>query len=452
MAKLKGVEVVDMVDGVPTKIKYNGKTYEKYGEDNRREQVAGDIVLNKTNKMDADAGNYYVVKKRAGGRRNIVKDDSGDTHSEIQFDCHAYKMTDEVTTSLSDRVDVLEERVSTLESSEDKPKLKTVKRAAKKGEKIVITDISLFRTMRDMTVGKTYDVVGEGLNGDRYVNIRDDKGDPASAYKGGYEVVIGESPEPRRTIQVGDKVRVVTGGRRPQYSWGRISEGDVGVVKRVDDKIISVDFPKQDNWSAAHGELEIVEEGDGEINVGDKVRLISGGGGMCLLGFSNGDECVVLNKHYDGSYRIENDGAIGFAERKQLSLIESAPTPETSVKVGGVYTVNGPTRYGDIAEGTDVKVKSEVNPDTRSVRIELLDGSDYDFIKPEYLTEVKPSEGDIVRIKESTDGHVVGTIGEVTSIDRDGDAHVKAMYRGGEAIFIEEHVEVIGRKGQRIDV
>lgn len=51
--------------------------------------------------------------------------------------------------------------------------------------------------------------------------------------------------------------------------------------------------------------------------------------------------------------------------------------------------------------------------------------------------------GDKVRITDSTCGHDIGTIGEVTYVNRDGSVDVKAVYQGDMMTFVEEHFEVV---------
>lgn len=68
---------------------------------------------------------------------------------------------------------------------------KTEKRHAKVGERILITR-KVDSDMRDMTVGKTYEVVEDGYFGD-YVEVIDDAGDQASAMDSGYEVIVEDT-------------------------------------------------------------------------------------------------------------------------------------------------------------------------------------------------------------------------------------------------------------------
>ncbi|MGF7045736.1 uncharacterized protein YodC (DUF2158 family) [Paenibacillus sp. DS2015] len=63
-----------------------------------------------------------------------------------------------------------------------------------------------------------------------------------------------------------------------------------------------------------------------KFEVGENVRLISGGGNYPLSGFSSGDTCTVKESpDRDGDYRIErqSDGHIGYADPEQLEKVSA---------------------------------------------------------------------------------------------------------------------------------
>lgn len=75
MAKLEGVKIVDMKDGKPTKITYEGAEYLLTDE----RAVAGDICFNiRSNSNGQQADSFYEVTKVDEFTR--VKDDYGDDH------------------------------------------------------------------------------------------------------------------------------------------------------------------------------------------------------------------------------------------------------------------------------------------------------------------------------------------------------------------------------------
>ncbi|XP_018562377.1 E3 ubiquitin-protein ligase HERC2 isoform X2 [Anoplophora glabripennis] len=62
------------------------------------------------------------------------------------------------------------------------------------------------------------------------------------------------------TIKVGDKVRVKPNVITPRYKWGYVTHDSVGVVTAIapNGHDLTVDFPKQQNWTGLISEMEIV--------------------------------------------------------------------------------------------------------------------------------------------------------------------------------------------------
>lgn len=60
-------------------------------------------------------------------------------------------------------------------------------------------------------------------------------------------------------FKVGDKVVVKV--PEPQYGWGYVEQGEVGVVATIHENgEVDVHFPSQADWMAAKGELQLVEK------------------------------------------------------------------------------------------------------------------------------------------------------------------------------------------------
>ncbi|KQL18824.1 hypothetical protein [Cytobacillus solani] len=85
MAKLQGVKTLDMTNGEVTKVEYNGEVYAKV-DGGRGSIKPCDILLNKTDKADAPAGNYYEVTEQGS-----VYDDVGALHMNILYDCFIFR-------------------------------------------------------------------------------------------------------------------------------------------------------------------------------------------------------------------------------------------------------------------------------------------------------------------------------------------------------------------------
>lgn len=62
------------------------------------------------------------------------------------------------------------------------------------------------------------------------------------------------------TIKVGDKVRVKPTVTTPRYKWGYVTHDSVGVVAAIapNGHDVTVDFPKQQNWTGLLSEMEVV--------------------------------------------------------------------------------------------------------------------------------------------------------------------------------------------------
>ncbi|TRY57036.1 hypothetical protein DNTS_023940 [Danionella cerebrum] len=85
---------------------------------------------------------------------------------------------------------------------------------------------------------------------------------------------------PKFGIKVGDNVRVKPSVDTPTHKWGSVTHQSIGVVKKILDELMTVDFPEQKNWTGLVSEMESVVDvssgsssQDPEIKVGDKVRV-----------------------------------------------------------------------------------------------------------------------------------------------------------------------------------
>ena len=83
-------------------------------------------------------------------------------------------------------------------------------------------------------------------------------------------------------VWVGKSVSVKSSVSKPQYGWGSVSAGDVGVVTGVANSKMTVDFPAQKGWSGKVDEMEEVASSGGSSAprsrrpvVGDSVVLTS---------------------------------------------------------------------------------------------------------------------------------------------------------------------------------
>ena len=134
---------------------------------------------------------------------------------------------------------------------------------------------------------------------------------------------------------------------------------------------------------------------------------------------------------------VEKDIEKRVAElERRLSAIERQ---SERLKVGDYARVVGDTYYGDITENSIVKIVSDLDEDG-DYKIELLDGSDYDYARPSslekytgYNDEIERSKfkkGDIVRVLDSCGSPLVegclyeisGHMGNTEYVTFDGEA------------------------------
>ncbi|XP_052392004.1 uncharacterized protein LOC127939051 isoform X2 [Carassius gibelio] len=87
---------------------------------------------------------------------------------------------------------------------------------------------------------------------------------------------------PTIEIVVGDRVRVKPSVVTPTHKWGSVTQFSIGVVKKIQGNLLTVDFPEQRNWTGVVSEMERVTSAGSNlstkndpfnIKVGDKVRV-----------------------------------------------------------------------------------------------------------------------------------------------------------------------------------
>ena len=140
----------------------------------------------------------------------------------------------------------------------------------------------------------------------------------------------------------------------PEYGWGDVSNGDLGVVAQVQSEKLFVNFENQSMWTALPTELIILDENtkEAEYKVGDLVEIIEEGSHEFEIG-----EVVRLNKVDDPvgqPYRAEriNGGNVlspwlyehefkrfdGISGEEVISLYET-PKETPTYKIGDIVVV-----------------------------------------------------------------------------------------------------------------
>ncbi|XP_056632300.1 E3 ubiquitin-protein ligase HERC2 isoform X1 [Diorhabda sublineata] len=117
------------------------------------------------------------------------------------------------------------------------------------------------------------------------------------------------------TIKVGDKVRVKPNVTTPRYKWGYVTHDSVGVVSAISPNghDLTVDFPKQQNWTGLITEMEIVPScHDGVSCNGCCIIPIRGPRFKCKScdSFDLCDNCFYTKKNHRHPFsRIDEPGS-----------------------------------------------------------------------------------------------------------------------------------------------
>ncbi|KAJ8962033.1 hypothetical protein NQ314_005815 [Rhamnusium bicolor] len=117
------------------------------------------------------------------------------------------------------------------------------------------------------------------------------------------------------TIKIGDKVRVKPNVTTPRYKWGYVTHDSVGVVTAISPNghDLTVDFPKQQNWTGLISEMEIVPScHEGVTCNGCCVTPIRGPRFKCKTcdNFDLCDNCFYTRRNHRHSFvRIHEPGS-----------------------------------------------------------------------------------------------------------------------------------------------
>src|SRR5690625_1824897 len=195
-------------------------------------------------------------------------------------------------------------------------------------------------------------------------------------------------------FKVGDRVRLnIPEGKTPEYYWGAASNGDVGTVVEVCEHKVVVNFPKQSYWNALPSELELITIDEYE-EATEKDAPFKPGDIVEVIGRTRFDDIKV------GTKARVRKGSDGDGEYR-IDLLDGSDhdyvTPENielfEFKVGDKAKVIGKTYFSDIDEGTTVVITEEQDR-AGDYRIDLLDESDLDYAQPESLEPIAEAATD----------------------------------------------------------
>lgn len=117
-------------------------------------------------------------------------------------------------------------------------------------------------------------------------------------------------------IKVGDRVRVKPTVATPRYKWGYVTHECVGVVTAVapNGHDVTVDFPKQDNWTGLVAEMEVVPSShEGTACGGCSATPIRGARYRCRVcdGFDYCENCFFTKKGHRHAFgRLAEAGIV----------------------------------------------------------------------------------------------------------------------------------------------
>jgi hypothetical protein len=170
----------------------------------------------------------------------------------------------------------------------------------KVGDMVEVLDASkgTFSDQRDGAIGTVSDISTFGFR----VSIDGDFDRfPAEALRKVEDKPVKAATVP--TFKEGDKVRMIS--TKPSYGMGEIKTGDIGTVRRVSDRVITVDFPKQSYWNGVASEFELDE--DMNFEEGDLIRITNKDAIEGAYDVTNGKTYEIIDVDEDGDIEILDD-------------------------------------------------------------------------------------------------------------------------------------------------
>ncbi|GGP13488.1 hypothetical protein [Oceanobacillus neutriphilus] len=261
-----------------------------------------------------------------------------------------------------------------------------------------------------------------------------------------------ENSSPYGEISVGDKVKVVVAdGEESEHGWGRVNNGDIGVVTDADFLgSIRVDFPNQKNWYAEESEL---------IKVADNGDLLPGTFFRVNQGFLEGTIAEITGRRehcddcgYGTAYDHTNDsGWLGTEQfdvlpkeeaKKHVDVAEKDDEaeeliPADEIPIGTIVKV---IQEGNGHYGETLRVTKNDGSGIFPYYTEKLDGGFADVYDKEHLEiveepaqEEKIEVGDLVKVIQSPAALPEGSHFIVKDVNEKG--YVYSTFKDGTTRF-----------------
>lgn len=152
-------------------------------------------------------------------------------------------------------------------------------------------------------------------------------------------------------FKVGDEVQlVIKEGSEPEFGWGDVGNGAVGIVGEFTDGVVYVDFPEHENWMGDPAELKLLShkvksEPAVNFSVGANVKLVIKEGSKPEFGWGdveNGDQGIIKGIYDDDTIIVDFPAQDGWkANPSELALIPKVKTGTKgkSLKTKKLYAV-----------------------------------------------------------------------------------------------------------------
>ncbi|MFV4885134.1 hypothetical protein RY279_06640 [Bacillus velezensis] len=434
MAKLNGVKTLDMVNGEITKVAYGGADYVKA----EGLPKMGDLVLARKCGYDITYGAFYKITEDADHEEDVrFLDDVDDGRVRDANDYVLFrKVSANTDPSLEERVSSAEADLETLKSDvaalKGGPEYKRIdKSEAQDGDYIKFDEAP----KRYLTSGKYYEIDYVDLQGDPW--ITDDDGDEFDTqvlcddefevYRKVSAASVEAEPKPER-LKVGDYAKVVDLGENRIRFGGSVGDiVKVADVRKTQIRTVELDggYYNGNPWAEPSQlvratDEEVAEAKDAAARAkfkrGAKVRLLSGGGELPLIGFENGEIYEVSDNNFDHPrrgkrIRIEG-GAIpsngsGCATPDQLEILTEEEAAEIKrkqaeeakwakigrkvgeYKKGDVVTYDDPEFFENSGIG---EVVSVFGGDPKVLAIDYEGDKNQYYLEPAQLRLITPVE------------------------------------------------------------
>lgn len=412
MAKLNGVKTLDMVNGETTKVAYGGAEYVKA----EGLPKMGDLVLARKCGYDITYGAFYKITEDAEHEEDVrFLDDVDDGRVRDANDYVLFrKVSASTDPSLEERVSSAEADLETLKSDVAALKgeaeyTRIAKSEARAGDYVKFDDPPSFLSDEEYYEIDRFDSHGDPIVIDDDRDEYDASNRHFEVYRKGSAASVEAEPKPER-LKVGDYAKVVNA-----TDYHCFTDGDI--VEIIGDHVGSPNNEPARRLADGKGQYvpkrELVRATDEEVTEakdaaarakfkeGAKVRLLSGGGELPLIGFENGEIYEVSDTNFDHTSRgkrIRIEGGDCFRgsgcatiERKQAEEAKWAKIGRKvgEYKKGDVVTYDDPEFFENSGIG---EVVSVFGGDPKVLAIDYEGDKNQYYLEPSQLRLITPVE------------------------------------------------------------